>query len=132
MWATLADLTAVQANSPTVKLSRIEGNQKVGVGAQRLCELLPKGIVVERVTHWEPGQSIGLEITKSDWPIVFMNWVTSVSPEGTGTLVTQTMNYRVKFGPVGALLDAVIMRRKLDASITGVFESLKKYVEGMP
>jgi hypothetical protein len=43
--------------------------------------------------------------------------------------VRQEINYKVKFGPLGALMDALMMRRKLDKGISEIFESLKHYVE---
>ena len=39
------------------------------------------------------------------------------------------MSYKLKFGPIGALLDVLMMRRKLDSGIREVFENLKRYVE---
>lgn len=39
------------------------------------------------------------------------------------------MSYKVKFGPLGALLDAILMKRTLDKNIRGIFDSLKRYVE---
>jgi hypothetical protein len=29
---------------------------------------VPKGRIVERVTHWEEGRAVGLEVAESDWP----------------------------------------------------------------
>ena len=40
------------------------------------------------------------------------------------------MSYKVKFGPLGVLLDAVMMKRTLDKNIRGIFDSLERYVEG--
>ena len=72
VWALLADLEAVQRYNPGVRSAVIKGSQRCGVGAQRSCELVPKGRVVERVTHWEDRRAVGLEVTESDWPIQFM------------------------------------------------------------
>jgi hypothetical protein len=35
----------------------------------------------------------------------------------------------MKFGPLGSLLDRLVTRRKLDRSISEIFESLKRFVE---
>src|SRR5262245_13882046 len=66
VWALLGDLEAVQRYNPTVRSASIEGTQRSGVGAMRSCELVPDGRVVERVTHWEDGRAVGLEIAESD------------------------------------------------------------------
>jgi carbon monoxide dehydrogenase subunit G len=130
VWAKLADLTAVQHYNPTVRAARLEGVQATGVGACRVCELVPKGRVKERVTQWQPEQCLGLEVSESDWPIVFMQWNTHLAAKDGGTLVTQQMHYQVKFGPLGKLLDALVMRRKLDSTITDVFQRMKAFIEG--
>jgi hypothetical protein len=43
--------------------------------------------------------------------------------------VRQRMEYRLKFGPLGKLLDTLIVRRKWNAGIHGFFSGLKRYVE---
>ena len=130
VWALLGDLEAVQRYNPTVRSASIAGNQSVGVGAIRACELVPKGRVVERVTTWEDGRAVGLEVAESDWPIHFMRWVTRIEPDGTGTRITQDLEYKVKFGPVGWLLDRLVMKRKLTATLDGVVASLVRHAEG--
>lgn len=130
VWRAIAgDLTAVQHYNDQVASARIVGEQRDGVGATRRCELRPKGFVEERVTAWTPHERIGLEVAASSWPIVFMAWQTDLAVDGDGTRVTQVLSYKLRFGPVGALLNALVMRRKLDAGIRDVFERLRAYVE---
>lgn len=129
VWALLADLEAVQHYNPGVRTARIQGEQRSGVGASRVCELRPKGRVVERVTHWEDGRALGLEVAESDWPIHFMRWVTRVEPREGRTRITQELEYRVKFGPLGWLLDRLAMEPKLRSTLDGIFASLVKHAE---
>lgn len=130
VWALLGDLEAVQRYNPTIRSATIEGKQRVGVGAMRACELVPKGRVVERVTTWEDGRAVGLEVFESDWPIHFMRWVTRIEADGDGTRITQDLEYKVKFGPIGWLLDRLVMKRKLTATLDGVFAELVRHAEG--
>jgi polyketide cyclase/dehydrase/lipid transport protein len=129
VWAALADLEAVQHYNPGVRSAAIESPKRTGVGAMRSCELFPKGRVVERVTHWEEERALGLEVAESDWPIHFMRWVTRIEPNNGGTRITQSLEYRVKFGPLGWLLDQLVMKRKLTAALDDVFASLARYAE---
>jgi len=130
VWHAIAgDLTAVQHYNQMVSSARLLGTQREGVGAARRCELKPKGFVEERVWEWSPGKAVGLEVAASEWPIVFMKWKTELAAEDAATVVSQEMQYRLKFGPIGALMNALVMRRKLDAGIRDVFSSLKAYVE---
>lgn len=130
VWALLADLEAVQRYNPGVKRAALEAGPQTGVGARRSCDLQPKGRVVERVTRWEEGKALGLEVAESDWPIHFMRWVTRIEPHERGTKITQALEYQVKFGPLGWLLDRLVMKRKLTATLDAVFASLARHAEG--
>jgi len=130
VWRLLADLQAVERYNPGVRSAKVEGARRSGVGAMRSCELLPNGRVVERVTEWEEGRTLGLEVAESDWPIVFMRWVTKLEPHSGGMCITQELEYRVKFGPIGWLLDRLAMERKLRTTLDGVFASLVRHAEG--
>ncbi len=129
VWALLADLEAVQRYNPGVRTATIEGGQRTGVGAKRACVLVPKGRVVERVTHWEDGRALGLEVTASDWPIHFMRWVTRLEAQGGATRITQELEYKVKFGPLGWALDHLVMNKKLTSSIDKVLAQLIEQAE---
>lgn len=117
LWAILSDLTAVSSYNPAVAEARVLGTRQGEVGAMRECDLLPKGKVSERVTIWEPGRALGLEVVESDWPVRYMRWVTRIEPRGTGSRLTQRLEYKVKFGPLGALLDRLAMRRNISANV---------------
>lgn len=132
VWALLADLEAVGRYNPTVRAATVVGDARSGVGARRACELVPDGRVVERVTRWEEGRALGLEVAESDWPIRYMRWVTRVEAEGDGARITQELEYELKFGPLGRALDALVMRRKLTATLDAVFASLVRHAEGAP
>jgi hypothetical protein len=129
VWALLADLEAVQRYNPGVQTATIEGEQRTGVGARRACELVPKGRVVERVTHWEDRRALGLEVAESDWPIHFMRWVTRLEVQGGATRITQELEYKVKFGPLGWALDHLVMKKKLTSSIDKVLARLIEQAE---
>ena len=129
IWAVLADLEAVQHYNPTVRTAAVKGSRRTGVGAERVCDLLPKGRVVERVTHWEDGRAVGLEVAESDWPIRYMRWVTRVESKGSGSRITQTLEYAVKFGPLGWVLDKCVMRRKLTTTLDDIFARLARHAE---
>lgn len=129
VWALLADLTAVARYNPGVASAAIRGAQRTGVGALRDCELKPKGRVTERVTVWEEGVALGLEVAESDWPIHFMRWVTRVEPRHGGCLITQYLEYQVKFGALGWLLDRLVMERNLRSTLDEVLASLVRHAE---
>ena len=69
------------------------------------------------------------EVAESDWPIRFMHWVTRIEPNGGGSRITQTLEYALKFGPVGWVLDALVMKRKLSVTLDDVFTRLARHAE---
>lgn len=129
VWAILADLEAVAIYNQTIAAARIRGEARTGVGAERECDLKPSGRVVERVIAWDEGRAVGLEVVESDWPIVFMRWTTRVDADEAGARITQELTYQVKFGPLGWLLDNLVMRRKLTSTLDEVFANLVKAAE---
>jgi len=129
VWAVLADLEAVQHYNSGIKHAKYISAAREGIGASRQCDFNPKGWVKERVIAWEPQQAVTMEFYESTLPIEFMRWRTALAPDGTGTRVSQHLEYKIKFGLLGALLDKLVMRRKMDQTLTEVFVSLKQFVE---
>jgi len=130
IWALLSDLEAVQRYNPTVRTASLRGPLRGGLGAERVCDLAPRGRVVERVVHWEDGRAVGLEIVESDWPVRSMRWVTRVEPAAGGSRIRQELEYAMKFGPLGWLLDRLVLRRKLSRSLDEVLARLVRMGEG--
>lgn len=130
LWALLADLEAVQRYNPTVRSARVLDGPRTGVGAARRCDLVPEGRVVERVTVWEDGAAVGFELVESDWPVHFLRWTTRITPRDGGSVVSQELEYQVKFGPVGWLLDRLVMRRKLTTTLDQVLARFVAHAEG--
>jgi hypothetical protein len=59
-----------------------------------------------------------------------MRWITRVEPNDGGSRITQQLEYRIKFGPMGWLLDRLAMERKLRTSLDRIFVALVKHAEG--
>jgi hypothetical protein len=130
LWQELSDLEGVARHNPSVRQARITGSVRRGVGAMRECDLDPKGKVIERVIHWDEGRSLGLEVVESDWPVRSMRWTTRIEPHGSGSRLSQQLEYKMKFGPVGWLLNAVVMRRAINRNVGKALSSLVASAEG--
>ena len=72
---------------------------------------------------------MGFEIIESSFPMVFSHWKTILKPIKGGTLVSQDMEYQLKFGILGNLMDALIVRRKYKKILDDIFNGLKRYAE---
>jgi hypothetical protein len=129
LWRSLSDLALVETYNPTVKAARLQGGQREGVGTIRVCDLNPKGKVAERVTVWEPGKAVGLEIIESDWPITRMQWVTRIDAQGAGSVLSQQLDYDMKFGPLGRLLNSLVMKRNIRRNVGEALMGLIRLAE---
>lgn len=129
VWAALANLETVEKYNPLVAKTYYTSDNRSGIGASRHCDFVPKGFSKERVTDWEAGRLLGLETTESSFPMKICRWKTHISPQGNGTFVSQDLEYSMKFGLLGNLLNALIMKKKYNDILGGIFDGLKKFVE---
>lgn len=131
VWAAIADLGAVQNFHPGVSKSYYTSEQHEGPGASRHCDLRPTGSVEERVTEWRAGEEITLEIYDGDKmpPFETAFGRMSVRTEGQDTLVGFSLEYRLKFGPLGTLIDRLMVRPRFEKMVPKVLAGLKRYSE---
>jgi ligand-binding SRPBCC domain-containing protein len=129
VWSVLASLDALANYDPGVSEAEIVSEAKNGPGAARKCDLAPGGWFKERVGTWRPNEALSFELYECTLPVRSLRHSYTLVPDAGGTVVRQRMEYRLKFGPLGRLLDALVVRRKWDAGIRGFFSGLKKYVE---
>ncbi len=129
VWQVLADLEQVQHYNPLVAHTKYISENKMGLGAARHCDFKPKGFSKERVIEFTSQEVIGFEIIESSFPMVFSRWRTILKPVEQGTLVSQDMEYQLKFGAIGGLMDVLIVRRKYKKILDDIFQGLKRYTE---
>ena len=130
VWEVLADLESVQNFSPGVAKAYYTSKARTGVGAGRHCDLQnPSGFVEERITDWEPSRGYTIEIYESNAPLKTAFGRYSLEPDGQGTIFTFAVEYQLKFGPMGALMDAVMAKRQFQKSADNLVAGLKHFVE---
>src|SRR5437764_1014105 len=129
VWSVLASLDALDRYDPGVAKSEIVTPLREGPGSARRCELKPGGWFKEKVTDWNPNTSLSFELFECTLPVRRLKHSYTLSPDGPGTVVRQRMEYELKFGPLGNLMDALMVRKRWDAGIKGFFAGLKHYVE---
>ncbi len=131
VWEAIADLGDVDVFHPGVTKSYYTSEQTEGVGASRRCELKPMGSVDERAIDWRPGESVTLEVKPGPMGPPF-KWAQGrmwVAEDGDGTRAGLEFEYRLKFGPIGLLLDRLVMRRQFEKMIPAVLRGLKDHLE---
>ncbi len=129
VWSILSDLEQIQKYNPLVASAKIISQPREGLNAARRCDFKGSGFAVEKVTHWEPKKSLGINMESSSFPMAYCYWTTHLEPLGNKTRVSQQLHYKVKFGVLGSILNYLIMKNKYNSILNGVFTGLKKYAE---
>lgn len=129
VWRTLADLEAVELYSPAVKTAEYTSERRDGIGASRYCDFHGPGSVHERVVQWHEGERLGIGIEKG-FPAknVVADFRLS-DVDGNSTRVEVRFTYDPKFGPIGALMDRVMMRSYAEKAMHGLMKGLKHHSE---
>lgn len=131
VWAAVADLGAIQAFHPGVTRSYYTSERKEGVGASRHCDLKPFGSVEERATEWNEGESFTLEIYDGQRmpPFKVAHGSMTVESNGTGTTARLTLEYEMRYGFLGHVMDRLMVRSRFEKMVPAVLAGLKQHVE---
>ena len=139
VWGILADFGNIYLFNPGVPRPYLTSDQQHGVGTTRPCDLaggpIQNASVEERIIAWNEGESMQIEIYAGTKTPPFKKAAASISvrEDNGGTLVTGTLAYSLKFGPVGYLMDKLMVASQFDKAWTGVLAGLKHYSEaGQP
>jgi ribosome-associated toxin RatA of RatAB toxin-antitoxin module len=130
LWGILTDLELLDKYDPTVKRSTLLSSEKSGLGAKRKVNMVDgKNWFDEKVSVFKPNEALTYELTACSFPIHRLRHSYSFEKIGNQTKVKQVMEYTVKFGLFGKLLDNLMIRKQSDSGIKKFFAGLKKYAE---
>ena len=130
VWAMLTNLELLDQYDPTVKKSTLVSTEKTGLGAKRKVLMLDgKNWFDEKVTVFKPNEALAYQLTDCSFPIQRLKHSYSFEKVGNQTIVKQVMEYTVKFGLLGRLLDSLMIRKQSDTGIKKFFAGLKSYAE---
>lgn len=130
VWDILSDLELLDKYDPTVSKSTLVSSVKTGIGAKRkVCMRDQKNWFEEQVTAYTPMEQLTYQLTDCSFPITGLKHSYSFSREGEHTRVKQQMQYTMKFGILGRVLNAVMVRKQIDSGVKKFFSGLKDYAE---
>lgn len=131
VWGVLSDLSLVHEFSPGVKNAFYTTEQKTGVGAGRHCDLVPFGSVEEVVIDWTEEKSLTIQITEGKGlpPVRDITGRFTLTPDGSGTVVHTQFRYLPTLGPIGLLMNKLIVKPQFKSAFRGLLGGLKNYVE---
>lgn len=128
VWDILADIGSVAIWAPTVDHPVTTNDIEPVVGCERACDISGFGKVTERVEAWDEGQSLTIGID-SIGPMKSAHSTFDLSEHEGRTIVPMTIRFDTRFGPIGALIGATIMRRRLSQQSAVALAGLKQYAE---
>ena len=130
IWEALSNIEELDRYDPTVKRSTALSPVKSGIGAKRKVDMLDgKNWFEDQCTVWKPNEALTYELTACSFPVHQLKHSYSFEKTGNQVKVKQVMEYQVKFGFFGKILDALMIRKKSDSGIKKIFEGLKSYAE---
>lgn len=128
VWAVVADLDFVPDWNPNV-VAAVCSDGPFGVGTTRTCEFTPSGHIDEVVTAWEPERLLECEVGRHGG-IREARMAIELAEQDTATRVTASMNYELAFGPLGPVMDRLVVQRQLGRMLLRSLDGLKQHVEG--
>src|ERR1043165_2890363 len=130
IWNILSNPELVDKYDPTVKSSTLISNEKSGIGAKRKVLMLDgKNWFEEKITVFQPNQALTYQLTDCSFPIKGLQHSYSFERAGNQTRVKQIMEYSVKYGLLGKLLDGIMIRKQSDNGIKKFFSGLKSFAQ---
>ncbi len=130
IWAVLANVDELDKYDPTVKKSTALTSIKNGLGAARKVDMKDgKNWFQEKVSIFIPHQALSFELTACSFPIHKLTHSYSFESSGAQTKVRQVMEYQIKYGFFGKIMDKLMVRKQSDNGIKKFFAGLKAYVE---
>lgn len=129
VWNVLADIGSIHHWNPGVVDSRATSDGAVGLGSARRCELGGKNYLDEEVVEWVPKETLTLRIVATNLPFKTADIRFTLEAHGDETLVAVSPTYQLKFGLLGALLDAVFVRSQYRRGMVNLLRGLKQHVE---
>ena len=130
IWEALSNIEELEKYDPTVKRSRALTPAGSGIGAIRKVDMKDgKNWFEEKITIWKQNEALTYELTACSFPVQQLKHSYRFEQLGCQTKVRQVMEYKVKYGLIGKILDAVMIRKQSDAGIKKFFAGLKAHLE---
>ncbi len=130
IWETLNTVDVLDQYDPTVKKSVATSKTKTGLGASRKVEMKDgKNWFEETCTISEPNKALKFELTACSFPVHSLNHSYSFEENGGQVKIKQVMCYQMKFGLLGKIMDALMVKKQSDKGIKLFMAGLKEHIE---
>jgi uncharacterized protein YndB with AHSA1/START domain len=128
VWEALSEMKTVSEWNPSIDDVECLSDQISGLGARRRCFTHPTGWMTESVTEWEEGTRVVFSVDDAP-PLKNGAAVFDLSDEMDATRVDARFDYEVKLGPLGPVIDRLIVHRQLLSAWQRGLDGLREYTE---
>jgi len=134
-WQVIADFAGISVYHPGVPKSYvINQSERSGLGAERRCELSNDGkkYIDERIVRFVDGQEYDVEIYGGNQIPPVNNILVTIGVESVSTGQTRIyirLSYQPKFGPIGVVMDRVMIRPLMSKAMKGIIYGFKHHME---
>mgnify|MGYP001262040689 CR=1 FL=1 len=131
VWAAFDDFGGIHKFHPMIESSPLTSGQAHGLGCERACHLYGGGVLKERVTHYEPGRRMTVQITDAG-PFPLRHAVADIAVVAEGpraSSVTFTMAFEPKFGAMGWVMAKVVMIRQFRGLLEQILDGLATHLD---
>ena len=131
IWAALTNIEELEKYDPTVLKSTATTALKSGIGAARKVNMKDgKNWFEEKCTVLKTHDALTYELTACSFPAHALKHSYSFENMGGGKVkVKQEMQYQMKFGFLGKIMDALMVRKQSDKGIKAFMAGLKAFTE---
>jgi ribosome-associated toxin RatA of RatAB toxin-antitoxin module len=130
IWSILTDLELLDKTDPTVKKATVISENKTGLDAKRKVLMQDgKNWFDEKITVFRPNVELVYQLTDCSFPIKGLQHTYRFEKIGNSTKVQQTMEYTVKFGLLGVVMDKMMIGKQFTIGINKFLNGLKSYAE---
>jgi len=125
VWEVLEDFASIENFSSNVDSSPLLPGKTKGVGTKRICHFYDKTSVVEEIIRFEDGKSFDVVLTEYSMPLKSLHATMGVRAVNNATSeIYMSMDYVVKFVPVGWVMGALLLRPMMNKIMKSVLKGL--------
>ena len=128
VWKVLDDYGTVYRYNPDVETSEILGEKKTGLGARRVCHFYDGSSLKETIIKYTPNRGYSFMLSDFSLPLKHATSHFQLEPlDKDKCLLSVTIEFEPKFGPLGWLMAKLLMRPMLTKALTGLTKGLDDY-----
>lgn len=126
IWAILSRFMQIDEIAPQIAHVEALTHGANGIGSKRRCYFENGTSLVEEVTEWDPNRGYSVRLSEmSAMPLTEAHAAIALEPlAGAGTRVIWSMDYAVKYGPLGWFLGQTLMKMMMSKVLDGNLKAL--------